>query len=117
MKKTLLFVIIGVFLLSSSSFAEFDYEGRKFGVEFNLGLGFTKGVDGEKLLKDAFGNLFDKIDQSSGATLRFGVKGKFNIVKGFYVCPLFELGFFKEKIVFVTSHGIQVLDIVDRTCR
>ena len=68
---------------------------QKQGLQVDLGLGFTGGIDAEEAL-----GLGD-IDESAGATLRFGATYKMPISgENFYLNPTFQIGFFNEEIDF-----------------
>lgn len=92
MKKLLLIVAILAVLMPACAFGQFDYDGDNMGIQFDFGLGFTKGIDIEEA------NVIQGIDQSSGATLRFGATGKWRAVKGLYIQPTIQVGFYNQEI-------------------
>jgi len=92
MKKLLLFGLILAISLPACALAQFDYEGKNMGIQLDLGFGFTKGIDVEEA------GLIQGIEQSSGTSLRFGATGKWRVVQGLYIQPLFQVGFYSQEV-------------------
>ncbi len=90
--KATLLVLVGVLMLSTSAFGQFDYSGKRFGVQVDFGLGFTGGLSFEDEME--LQNV--EIDEGSAATLRFGVTGKFRVTQGFYIQPVFHMSFYGD---------------------
>ena len=90
-QRILLLIIVAFLFAASTASGQFNYEGKNYGIQVDLGLGFTKGIDAEEIFKEVLG----KIDMSGGATMRFGVSGKFRMIQGLYLqpaglCPVFR---------------------------
>ena len=93
-QRILLLIIVAFLFAASTASGQFNYEGKNYGIQVDLGLGFTKGIDAEEIFKEVLG----KIDMSGGATMRFGVSGKFRVIQGLYLQPMFQASFFNGSI-------------------
>ena len=93
MKRTTGLVLAIIMLAATCPGLAATPAGEKTGVDVNIGLGFTKGIDAEKALGT-------NIDQSAGATLRFGATYRLPLMENFYLNPTFNIGFFKSEIDF-----------------
>jgi len=94
MKRThglVLAILVIVAACPTLSLAE---NGERSGLQLDIGLGFTKGIDAEEVLE------LGTIDQSAGATPRFGLTYRLPLADNFYLNPTFNIGFYNSEIDF-----------------
>ncbi len=68
--------------------------GERSALQVDLGLGFTSGIDSKKALE------IDNVEESAGATLRFGLTYQLPLMENFFLNPTFQMATYTEEIDF-----------------
>lgn len=94
MKQRVGFLLVIVLMVATCPTPSLGQTGEKSGLQVDLGLGFTSGLDA----KEALG--LSNLDESTGATLRFGATYKLPIMPNLFLNPTFQMSFFNEELDF-----------------